>query len=491
MKKNIIKRSLLFVFFLFCGFVSQAADDLITRQIVINLDEAGTLKSKVSEKLKNKITNLKLTGEMNVTDMKFIREMAGAYKYYSVYDKESEKYEGNLQHLDLSNVKFVGAENFYVCGPHVVEDDDMFARFRSDEVGSMIFVDLENLQTVILPNYLTSISNCAFMGCCGLKSFSLSANIESIAGGAFAGCIGITTLNVDKDNKQYSSEGTVLFNKDKTEIIAAMGNITNYIIPNSVSEIAYYAFYHCTSLCSVDCPEGLTQIGIKAFAGCSSLSSVSFPEGLSDLGTGCFKDCISLTSVSLPKKLTLICPELFWDCCNLTSVTMSDNVESIGECAFYNCRSLSSISLSPNVTNISHGAFSGCRSLSSISLSPNLKYIGDYAFEGCKDITSIDACMLTPVKITKETFEEEVKANAYLYVPQGHLQDYKRAEVWRDFREMIEYDFPETFVEVSTVDGNAKEVGRYSVNGQHFEGQKKGLNIVKYSDGTAKTVLVK
>lgn len=367
---------MLFVFFLFCGFVSQAADDLITRQIVINLDEAGTLKSKVSEKLKNKITNLKLTGEMNVTDMKFIREMAGAYKYYRVYDKESEKYEGNLQHLDLSNVKFVGAENFYVCGPHVAEDDDMFARFRSDEVGSMIFVDLENLQTVILPNYLTSISNCAFMGCCGLKSFSLSANIESIAGGAFAGCTGITTLNVDKDNKQYSSEGTVLFNKDKTGIIAAMGNITNYIIPNSVSEIAYYAF-------------------------------------------------------------------------------------------------------------------SGCRSLSSISLSPNLKYIGDYAFEGCKDITSIDACMLTPVKITKKTFEEEVKANAYLYVPRGHLQDYKRAEVWRDFREMIEYDFPETFVEVSTVDGNAKEVGRYSVNGQHFEGQKKGLNIVKYSDGTAKTVLVK
>lgn len=242
MKKNIIKRSLLFVFFLFCGFVSQAADDLITRQIVINLDEAGTLKSKVSEKLKNKITNLKLTGEMNVTDMIFIREMAGAYKYYRVYDKESEKYEGNLQHLDLSNVKFVGAENFYVCGPHVVEDDDMFARFRSDEVGSMIFVDLENLRTVILPNYLTSISNCAFMGCCGLKSFYLSANIESIAGGAFAGCTGITTLNVDKDNKQYSSEGTVLFNKDKTEIISAMGNITNYIIPNSVSEIAYYVY---------------------------------------------------------------------------------------------------------------------------------------------------------------------------------------------------------------------------------------------------------
>ena len=115
MKKNIIKRSLLFVFFLFCGFVSQAADDLITCQIVINLDEAGTLKSKVSEKLKNKITNLKLTGEMNVTDMIFIREMAGAYKYYRVYDKESEKYEGNLQHLDLSNVKLTVSANRYHC----------------------------------------------------------------------------------------------------------------------------------------------------------------------------------------------------------------------------------------------------------------------------------------------------------------------------------------------------------------------------------------
>ena len=130
----------------------------------------------------------------------------------------------------------------------------MFARFRSDEVGSLIFVDLENLQTVILPNYLTSISNCAFMGCCGLKSFSLSANIESIAGGAFAGCTGITTLNVDADNKQYSSEVTVLFNKDKTEIIAAMGN--------AVDDVKAHANYVTTSVDEDGIKNALLHFGV-------------------------------------------------------------------------------------------------------------------------------------------------------------------------------------------------------------------------------------
>lgn len=55
-----------------------AADDgLITKQITLKLDEAGTLPNKIAVSRKNLITNLKIVGKINGTDLKFIREMAG------------------------------------------------------------------------------------------------------------------------------------------------------------------------------------------------------------------------------------------------------------------------------------------------------------------------------------------------------------------------------------------------------------------------------
>lgn len=60
-----------------CLSIQAANDDLITKQITIKLDEAGTLPDKISESQKNLITNLKIVGKINGTDLKFIREMAG------------------------------------------------------------------------------------------------------------------------------------------------------------------------------------------------------------------------------------------------------------------------------------------------------------------------------------------------------------------------------------------------------------------------------
>lgn len=79
MKKFTFKRQLLFVMLMLLGCLSiQAADDgLITNQVVINLDEPGTLPQKISASDKYLITNLKVKGDINGTDLGFLREMAG------------------------------------------------------------------------------------------------------------------------------------------------------------------------------------------------------------------------------------------------------------------------------------------------------------------------------------------------------------------------------------------------------------------------------
>ena len=85
-----------------------AADDgLITKQIKLTLDEAGTLPDKISANEKNLITNLKIVGKINGTDLKFIREMAGR-------DFNREKTDGKLSILDLSEAKIVAGGDAYV-----------------------------------------------------------------------------------------------------------------------------------------------------------------------------------------------------------------------------------------------------------------------------------------------------------------------------------------------------------------------------------------
>ena len=72
-----VKRFLIVVFMLLGCVAIQAADNLITQQITITLDSAGTLSSKISNADKYRITNLKIIGEINGTDLRIIREMAG------------------------------------------------------------------------------------------------------------------------------------------------------------------------------------------------------------------------------------------------------------------------------------------------------------------------------------------------------------------------------------------------------------------------------
>ena len=76
-----------------------------------------------------------------------------------------------------------------------------------------------------------------------------------------------------------------------------------------------------------------------------------------------------------------------------------------------------------------------------------------------------------------------------LYVPEGTEQDYLIADVWGDFGNIVEYD-PTGINNVANTT-EAKEVSRYSVDGQQLATPTKGLNIVKYGDGTTRKVMVK
>ena len=398
-----------------CLSIQAANDDLITKQITINLDKAGTLPNKIASSEMYKITNLKIIGEINGTDWNMIREMAGR-------DNRGYGTEGKLSVLDLSEAKIVKGGDSYYPG------DNCYT--SNDEIGEKAFTDCSRLTSLTLPVGITSIGYDAFAYCSGLTSLTLPAGITSIGEYAFYGCSGLTSLNL---------------------------------------------------------PAGITEIGESTFSDCSGLTSLTLPDGITSIGISAFAYCSGLTSLTLPAGITSIGDDTFYGCSGLTSLTLPAGITSIGEYAFSGCSGLTSLNLPAGITSIDKYAFSGCSRLTSLTLPAGITSIGEFAFSYCSGLTSIYVYAEKVPRIGRYAFEGCASRKCTLYVPKGTYDNYRLSE-FGYFENIVEFDA--TGIDKTTTSTDVEEVSRYSLNGQRLAVPVKGLNIVKYSDGSVKKVVV-
>ena len=238
----------------------------------------------------------------------------------------------------------------------------------------------------------------------------------------------------------------------------------NYIYTSN-DEIGSFAFYGCSGLKSLNLPAGITRISDYAFYGCSGLTSITLHTGITSIGSYAFYGCSGLTSLNLPAGIT-----------------------SIGTYAFYGCSGLKSLNLPAGITRISDYAFYGCSGLTNLNLPAGITTIGVAAFRGCSGLTSIYVYAEKVPRIDSYAFAGVDAKKCTLYVPMGTRDDY-RLSVFGDYFENI-VEFEATGIDKTTTSTDVEEVSRYSVNGQRLVGPTKGLNIVKYSDGSVKKVVV-
>ena len=254
-----------------CLSIQAANDDLITKQITIKLDKAGTLPNKIASSEMYKITNLKIIGEINGTDWNMIREMAGR-------DNRGYGTEGKLSVLDLSKAKIVKGGDSYYPG------DNCYT--SNDEIGEKAFTDCSRLTSLTLPVGITSIGYDAFAYCSGLTSLTLPAGITSIGEYAFSGCSGLTSLT----------------------------------LPAGITSIDKYAFSGCSRLTSLTLPAGITSIGEFAFSYCSGLTSIYvYAEKVPRIGRYAFEGCAS-------RKCTLYVPKGTYDNYRLSEFGYFENI---------------------------------------------------------------------------------------------------------------------------------------------------------------------
>ena len=371
------KGLLLTTIFMLLGCLSIQAedDDLITKQVTVKLDEAGTLPDKIGSAKKYKITNLKIIGEINGTDWRMIRDMAGR-------NVSHDETEGNLSELDLSDASIVPGGDYYITCAYFDYPSKIHTSYQV-------------------------IGDLAFEGCSGLTSLKLPSDIRLIGRNAFEGCSGLTSIT----------------------------------LPSGVTEIQHSAFYGCSGLTSITLPSGVTEISNSTFSGCSGLTSLTLPSGVTEIGSSAFSGCSGLTSLTLPSGVTWIGHFAFKGCSGLTSITLPSGVTEIGESAFANCSGLTSIYV----------------------YAEKMPKLRTNMFDGC------DAKKCT------------------VYVPKGTYDDYWLSE-FGYFENIVEFEA--TGINNVITSNDAKELSRYSVNGQRLSAPTKGLNIVKYSNGSVKKVAV-
>lgn len=157
----------------------------------------------------------------------------------------------------------VGTDQIKLCDYHgadknLVVPESIFGD-TVVSVDFMAFANCENssvIETITLPETITSLDRFAFMGMTNLKSINIPASCTSIGSGLFQGCTSLTDIKLDAD-------------------------IT--VIPSQL-------FYQCTSLKSFDIPESVTEIQNHAFAECPSLERVYIPASVDTIGKYAFKN---------------------------------------------------------------------------------------------------------------------------------------------------------------------------------------------------------
>ena len=328
-------------------------------------------------------------------------------------------------------------------------------------IGWGSFSDCRSLASITIPNGVEKIGYHCFDNCIGLKSITIPKSTYFIEAGILAGCSSIETITVDNANKSYDSRDNcnAIIYTDTNELIAGCKNT---IIPNGVVSIKQGAFERNQALTTISIPNSVLEIGTYVFCECTNLSSISIGEGVTKIGHYAFEKCTSLVNLTIPNGVVLIDMGAFEYCSNLLSIHFGNSLVEIEAVAFEGCSSLNNITFSSSV-NLGNRAFNLCNNITTVVLlCENLSIYGGFP---------------------RDTYN-----NAVLYVPVGTLNLYKESDSWGRFKHIVE-GIPNNIV--PAMSDNNMIYGIYSTCGVHRDKMEKGVNIVRYKDGTTQKVIAK
>ena len=454
----------------------------------INVKSAGKLKDSLSVTERNTITNLTVTGTINILDLITIRDMV------------------LLNILDISGATIVA-----------------YSTYLANEIPANLFFNSAtstgktSLSSISLPTSCTSIGSAAFKLCTNLTSITMSNAIVSIGNDVFSGCIGFTTFKLPSS---LLTIGDYAFYGCK--------NLTSMTIPNAVTQIGSLAFCNCTGLTNLSLGSSLTTLGKLSFGSCTGLTNLSIGTTVGKIGIGigdsAFAGCTGLLNISIGNAVGSIGNNAFENCSKLSKVTIPSSVSSIGSNAFYLCDSLSNFTVEntnpsysslegvlfnrsqttliryppakkgdyiiPNgVSSIGYYSFDQCNNLIRITIPSTVTSVGDYAFNGCSGLKTIYSLNAIPPTLGFYSFYYVLTVTDVFVPTDAAVLAYKSNAGW------IQAFTASTFKKITpsaTPEITKKNLVVYIKNSNIWvEGTSVNEKISLYSDNGAQIQIVK
>ena len=248
-------------------------------------------------------------------------------------------------------------------------------------IGSSPFYLNKDIKEIVIGDGVTSIGDCAFLGCSSLTSIEIPDGVTSIGMSVFDSCSSLTSIE----------------------------------IPVGVTSLKDFVFYGCSSLTSIAIQAGVTSIGYSAFESCSSLTSIAILAGVTSIGESAFKDCIKLNTIYCYKNSTAdkytdypsIAKKVYLDDATTTVFTFNSStgtitgysgsekvvnipsniggiyVKAIGENAFKNNTDIETVIIPEGVNSIEDFAFYKCTGLKYVSIPESVTSVSEDSFYRC------------------------------------------------------------------------------------------------------------
>ena len=261
---------------------------------------------------------------------------------------KASKIPSYTEHIGRS--AFQGAALESVALPEGVTSIEDYAFARNDRlkeitlpqsltsIGKYAFLWCAALESIALPDGVTSVGDNAFSTCVSLKELALGAELLSAGCGLTEFCVALEKITVSENNESFSGEGNCLTRKADSTVIAGCALSK---IPAGTEQIGEYAFCGQTQLGAIDFPDGLKKIGHYAFS-CTGLKELKLPRGLQRIGVSAFANCIELEYVQIPDSVTdvgskaFVCEQeigIYYDCTSMTAV-ITDSLTELKEETF-------------------------------------------------------------------------------------------------------------------------------------------------------------
>ncbi len=263
------------------------------------------------------------------------------------------------------------------------------------------FYYCSKLQGIAIPEGVTAIGSNAFRYCTAMTTLSIPTTTRSIGGMAFSGCNklngSINLIDVTMDFAAFNNCGAL-------EIFSYVSNGSNLTLDTVVSSA-----YDITVPAQIN-GRNVTGMNAMAFYDCLDVETITLPNTFTAIGEMAFMNQESLVSITIPATIKTIGNSAFEGCTALESIDLHSGIRTVGEKAFFGCTALESLTIASSNTELLPLAFYDCTSLADISMPAGYSKVGNYALTNTQWIN--DQVATIARSVTRGCSTDEQKARA-------------------------------------------------------------------------------